>query len=203
MTEKQKPIRYCYREVELPKDAYIALLFTKTTGEKATNFIYPLSTIYLSQSILIESVKIIKKEMERKGKSEIYGVIVIKLKLSRKYPLKKEHWMSPPSELNDDYSRIRSFLEMMNNTPELYSILVLPRLYDLKTRTWQFLAWIPVLLTTDDAKIESLIVTSDQPVDNSAKSMGIYSIEYAKGIDLKTGTLIRSDKSKFTKEADC
>jgi len=44
---------------------------------------------------------------------------------------------------------------------------------------------------------------SNQPVDSTAKSIGIYSIEFIRGFDLDTGKFVKSQKEIDLEETNC
>ncbi len=167
------------------------------------SFLYPMMPIYPSLMMLRTKILHFKIQLSKENKLTVYGVIAVKINLSRKFPLRKEHWNNPQNELFKKDYRLIKYRDMMADMPQLYSVLVLPNAYDVKNKKWSFINWIPLLITTDNKKIDDLIKISDQPVDNSAKHMGIYSIEYAKGFNLKTGKIIEPNDSHPLKVSDC
>lgn len=94
-------------------------------------------------------------------------------------------------------------MKMMDDVYQFYNIIVLPAHYDVKKKKWNYINWIPILVTTDDKKLDELVRMSDQPVDESAKNMGIYSIEYIKGFDLDTSKFVKSQKEIDLEGANC
>ena len=194
--------RYCYREPDFPKEAYLALLFMSATDGDKLHFLYPMLPLYPSLAMLRTKIQHFKRGLDKRSALAVYGVITVKINLSKKYPLRKVHWANPQPDLFEKDYRLIKYWKMMADIPQLYSVLVLQSHYDVKTKKFNFVNWIPILMTTNDEKIDNLIKMSDQPVDESAKSMGIYSIEYTKGFDLETCELIEP-KEAGGKEANC
>jgi len=195
--------RFCHREPDFPNEAYLALLFMSATDDDELRFLYPMMPLYPSLAMLRTKIKHFKNRLGKRGKLTVYGVIAVKIILSKKYPLRKEHWANPQGELFEKDYRMTKFREMMADMPQLYSVIVLPSHYDTKTKKWNYINWIPILLTTSDEKIDNLIKASDQSVDESANNMGIYSIEFTKGFDLDTGKLVEPKSDNIKIEADC
>ena len=195
--------RFCYREPHFPDEAYLALLFMSATDDGELRFLYPMMPLYPSLAMLRTKIKHFKNRLDKRGKLTVYGVIAVKITLSKKYPLRKEHWANPQGELFEKDYRMTKFREMMADMPQLYSVIVLPSHYDTKTKKWNYINWIPILLTTSDEKIDNLIKASDQSVDESANNMGIYSIECTRGFDLKTGEIIEPKNTSPIKQVDC
>jgi len=195
--------KYCYREPDFPAEGYVALVFVTETEEGKLRFLYPMMPLFPSLAVLRTNVKHLKKQLGRAKKMSVYGLIVAKVNLTKKFPLRKEHSASPQPDLFEKEYRILRYQEMMKNMPQLYSVIVLPCNYEVKLKEWTYVNWIPMLMTTSDEKIDNLIKMSDQPVDESAKSIGIYSVEYTRGFDLKTGKLIYPENTGSSKEADC
>ncbi len=200
---EKKIKKFCFREPEFPSEAYAALLFVSAVEEEGVRFLYPMVSVYPSLAMLRSKVVQFKKSIDKENKLTVYGAVAIKINFKRNFPLRKEYWTNPESQtIEADYSRAK-YLEMMGGTPQLYSILVVPRNYDGTTKKYSFTPWLPVLLTSSDETIDDLIKASDQPVDESAKSMGIYSVEFAKGIDLDTGELVEPRSVAKLEEANC
>ncbi|MBF0208951.1 MAG: hypothetical protein HQK53_18985 [Oligoflexia bacterium] len=195
--------RFCYRDPEFPNEGYLALLFMSATDDDKLRFLYPMMPLYPSLAMLRTKIRHFKDKLEKRKKLTVYGVIAVKINLVKKFPLRKEHWANPQGELFEKDYRLTKFREMMADMPQLYSVIVLPNDYDIKTKKWSLINWIPILMTTSDEKIDNLIKASDQSVDESASSMGIYSIEFTKGFDLDTGKLIEPKSDNIKGEADC
>lgn len=193
--------KYCYREPNFPESAYLALVFVSSGDD--LRFLYPMMPLYPSLSVLRIEIDNFKKKLNKEKKLKIYGVLVAKITLNKKFPLKREHWTFPEnSPLKIDF-RLNQFMDMMKSVPQLYQVIVLPNAYDKKLKRWNFINWIPILISLDDKKIDDLIKASDQPVDESAKYLGLYSIEDTKGFDLVTGKLIEPNKKTIDRVADC
>lgn len=201
MANKTK--KFCYREPNFPKEAYLALLFMSATDGDELRFLYPMMPLYPNLEMLRTKIQHFKRSLDRKKKLTVYGVIAIKINLTKKYPLRKDHWANPQPDMFEKDYRLTKYREMMADMPQLYSILVLPCNYESKTKEFGFINWIPILITSSDEKIDNLIKVSDQPVDESSKSMGIYSVEYTKGFDLETGKLIEPKNESNLQEANC
>lgn len=92
---------------------------------------------------------------------------------------------------------------MMSNTPMLYQIIVSPRSYDIKKKCWTLANWIPVSVTIDAQKLEYLLTTSNFNFDESAKSIGLYSVEFMKGFDIDSGKFLKPNPKANQQEPDC
>ena len=193
-------IKLCYREPDFPKEAYVStVILLSKSGDK---FLYPMTSLFTTLNILRLETNDFKKKLAKR-KIKVHGVITIKIKFNKTYPLRKEHWTCPKDSLLDNNFRINQFMEMAGNVPQLYQIIVLPSDYLTKTKEWKFVNWIPILVSLDNKKIDDLIRASDQGVDESAKSMGLYSVEKVRGFDLDTGKFIKPSKEVKIHGADC
>lgn len=88
MTTKNK--KYCFRDSDFPQNGYVAIVYTKTND--GFRFFYPLQTFFISTNFLRDEVKLFKQKIEGEGKMKIHGVIVVKIKFNKTFPLKKEYW---------------------------------------------------------------------------------------------------------------
>ena len=107
--------------------------------------------------------------------------------------------------LLDDLYRVRQYLKMFDNGGEkLYKIMVMPAFYDVKKKKWTLTNWLPVKFNITDEDLAKIAIMSDEiQVDNSAKNMALYTIEWVKGFDLDTGNFIKSKKEVGLERANC
>lgn len=201
MNKKDK--RYCYREPDWPDTAYVGIMFVG--GVEGLRFIQVLIEIYPTVKSLQNKIKKIKKDLLKLKEGPIYvsGVVIIKINFKKRFPLKTEYWNSSEIVPTNDMFRSKEYMKMMNNVYQFYNIMVLPAHYDVKKKEWNYINWIPILVTADDKKLEELSMISDQPVDSTAKSIGIYSIEFVRGFDLDTCEFVKSQKEVDLEEANC
>ena len=193
--------KYCYIEPDFPKKIYIALAFIKT---KESALLYPLFEIFYDLKKLSAKMKKLKKKVEKKNEdTDVYGGMVLTLKYHHNFPLKKEYWQVPHSpNLNKDI-RTMAFLEMFKDAYQFYWVLITPVFFDIKTKTWKFTSWLPVLITSTDKQIGALIKSSDQSVDYKAKSIGLYSVVKMQGLTIESGKLNEPNERVGVFEANC
>lgn len=199
----KKNQKYCYRDPDWPESGYLGVTFISAKdGFKA---IHPMMELQLTLKALQNRIRKFEKELANRDKDPIsvYGVVVIKIHFNKTFPLKKEYWIdTKDSPIKPDF-RVKEYMKMLEDVYQFYNIMILPDKYKVKTKKWHYLNWIPVLITTDDKKFEELSRISDQPVDPSSKSIGIYSIEFIRGFDLDTGKFVKSQKEIDSEEANC
>ncbi len=200
---KKKNIKYCYREPDYPESAYLGVTFISTND--GFKFIHPMMEMQLTLKALKTRINKFEKELtdKKNGPLSVYGVVVIKINFNKTFPLKKEYWIdTKDSPIKPDF-RVKEYMKMLDDVYQFYNIMILPDHYDVKKKKWHYINWIPVLVTTDDKKFEELALISDEPVDPSSKSIGIYSIEFVRGFDLDTLEFVKSQKEIDLEEANC
>lgn len=193
--------KFCFREPDFPKNIFIALIFLKSADK---SLVYPLFETFSDLKKLITAIRKLKKGLEKKNLDTIaYGGIVVTLEYHHSFPLKKEFWeMSDTPNLNQDI-RMTAFLEMFRGPYQFSWVAITPQSYDKKTKNWRLTSWLPIRITSTDEQIEALIKSSDQSVDESAKSIGMYSVINVQGLDIETGKLNQPEDNNPIKAADC
>ncbi len=199
----KKSQKYCYREPDFPDTAYVGVIFVGKTDN--LRYIQILVQIYPTVKSLQTRVKKLRKDLLKLKEGPIYvsGLVIIKINFNKRFPLKKEYWNSKDIVPTDDLFRSKEYMKMMDDVYQFYNIMVLPAHYDVKKKEWNYINWIPVLVTTDDKKFDELSRISNQPVDSTANSIGIYSIEFVRGFDMDTGKFVKSQKEIDSEEANC
>lgn len=192
----------CYREPDFLPIGYIPVAFiSNMDGIKR---ILPFISFHSNIKTLKKEVNFFRKRLaEDKDPINVDGIIVIKVKFKKTFPLNKNHWTDGSDVVVDDGYRIKQYLKMLDDVYQFYNIIILPRFYNVKEKKWLFRNSMPILITADDKKMNELIISSDEPVDTSAKSIGIYSIEKIKGFDIDTGKFIDTKKDNINFEANC
>lgn len=188
--------QFCYREPNFPETIYLSVFII--TGKDDIRFIYPMKEIALDLKSVQKEAKGFNQQLSKikDASAKILGVIVIKIKLKRKSPLTKEDWTEMKKDfLIDEALRKKEFSKMMAGVYQFYNVIILPRHYDTKTKQWQFTNWLPVTSNTDDEKLHQIARSSEEQVDISAKSVGVYSIEFIKGFNMKTGKFFKTKNS--------
>lgn len=195
--------KYCYREPNFPKSAYLGIMFVGDVDR--SKFIQTLTKIYSTIKLIQSTIKKLKKDLLKLKNGPVYvnGVVIVKINFCKKFPLKKEYWNSKEIIPSDEMFRSQEYMKMMDDVCQFYNIMVLPANYDVKKKKWDYINWIPILVSTDDNKLDELSRISNQPVDPSSKSIGIYSVEFVKGFDLDTGKFVKSQKEIDLEEANC
>lgn len=201
MVKKNK--KFCYREPDFPDSAYLGIIFVGDIDR--SKFIQTLTKIYPSIKLLQSTIKKLKKDLFKLKDGPIYvnGVVIIKINFNKRFPLKKEYWDSGEIVPTDGMFKSKEYMKMMDDVYQFYNIMVLPAHYDVKKKKWNYINWIPILVTTDDKKLDELVRMSDQPVDESAKNIAFYSIEFIRGFDLDTGKFVKSQKEIDLEGANC
>lgn len=193
--------RYCYKEPNFPKNIFIALIFLKNSDN---SLIYPLFETFSDLKKIKTTTKKLKHGLEKKDKDTLaYGGLVATLEYHHNFPLKKEFWeISDNPNLNRDI-RMMAFLELFKGPYQFFWVAITPQSYDNKTKKWRLTNWLPIRITSTDAQIDALIKSSDQSVDDRAKSIGMYSVVKVQGLNLETGELYEPNDTSPIKEANC
>lgn len=159
--------KYCYREVDFYDEAYMGFLFVKNKDDNGDNMLYPFELIYKKLENLKKKIKELKIEVEKDKKKprKVYGGLVMKIRFSRRSPLKKEFWSTEIEEgMNLDYFyKIKQYLEIFkDNKEKLYKIMVMPAFYDIKNKKWFLTSWLPVHFNITDEELAKIAVMSTQ-----------------------------------------
>ena len=96
-----------------------------------------------------------------------------------------------------------AFLELFKGPYQFFWVAITPQSYDNKTKKWKLTNWLPIRITSTNDQIEALIKSSDQSVDEKAKSIGMYSVVNVQGLNLETGELYEPKNTSPIKDADC
>jgi len=198
--------KYCYREVEFYKEAYIGMFFLKDDGDKRLLFV--LDLIYKNKKILINKLKELKQWVveDKTNEFEVYAAAVMKIRFNRKSPLKKEFWENDAEMVLNKSYRIGQYLKMFKDGENFYEIMVLPAFYNVKNKKWLLINWLPVIKNISDEELGKIAIMSQETqVDMSAKNMAMYTIEWVKGLYVDTWELVENrgiDLSTKT-EFDC
>ncbi len=194
--------KYCFHTPNFPQTGYIAVTFVKTPEDN--HFLFPMTKVFSDNKTLYHEAIKLKKELQAKKKAEIYTILSIKIKFHKTYPLRKEHWtyVSDDDRYNS-YTRGKTYLKMLNDVHQFYQIVVLPYNYNVKKKKWDFTNWIPILITANNDYIDGLMMDSDQSVDESADSMGMYTIDSVRGLDINSGKIVTPQKSATQTESNC
>lgn len=186
------------------KEAYIGVLFLKEDrGEK---YIYPLNLIYQNKKKLISKLKRLKSEInkDKKNESEVYGAMVMKIKLNRTSPLKKEFWETKAEIVLDKTYRVRQYLKMFSDGEKFYEIMIMPAFYNKKGKEWWLINWLPVIRNITDEELAKIAVMSGETqVDSSAKNMALYTIEWIRGLDIVNQEFIEVPSKINNEEVNC
>ena len=197
--------KYCYRKVDFYKEGYMGMLFLRGEGEE--RFLFPLDLIYQNKKPLINKLKKLKKIVDKNKKNsiEVYGALVMKIGFNRTSPLKKEFWSTNTEMVLDKFYRIKQYLKMFKDGERFYEIMVMPAFYDTKKKKWWLTNWLPVRRNTTDEELGKIAVMSQETqVDSSAKEIGLYTVEWVKGLYIDTWELVEKESSGSNKtEFDC
>ncbi len=204
MAEIEKT-KYCYREVDFYRDGFIAVVFVRAMDGNE-QMIHAMMAVYKNLKDLGKELKKLKEDMknQKKDPMDIYGSIVIKIKFCRTSPLKKEFWTTEAEiNLNHVYQS-KQYMEVLKNEGKLYKIMVMPHHYDVVKKEWMLTNWLPVLSTITDEELGKIATMSNQTqVDQSAKNMALYDIEWVKGFDMVNEELIEKPNKIGNQEVNC
>lgn len=193
--------KYCYLEPVFPKNIFIAFVFLKLA---ANTVLYPLFETFSNLKKLGTTLKKLKREIEKKNPdADAYGGLVVTLEYDHNFPLKKEYWDPSDNPNSNKDIRMMAFLEMLKGPYPFFWVLITPQSCDDKTKTWKLTSWLPVRITSSDEQIEALIKSSDQSVEEKAKSIGMYSVVKVQGFDIEEGKLVNPKSENINQAADC
>lgn len=192
--------KFCYLDPEFPKNIFIALIFLKSADR---SLIYPLFETFSNLNKLKSTIKKLKHGLEKNNEDTVaYGGIVVTLEYHHNFPLKKEYWeISDNPNLNRDI-RMEAFIELFKGPYQFFWVAITPQSYYSKTKKWSLSNWLPIRITSTDDQIEALIKSSDQSVDDCAKSIGLYSVLNVQGLDIESGKL-NQPQGTSNPEASC
>ena len=198
--------KYCYREVDFYKEAYIGILFLK--GDENKRLLFVLGLIYENKKVLIKKIKQLKQlvDEDKETVGEVYAAAVVKIKFNRTSPLKKEFWETKTEIVLDKTYRTKQYLKMFNDGEKFYEIMVMPGFYNVKKKEWLLTNWLPVGQNITDEELGKIAVMSTETqVDMSAKNMALYKIEWIKGLYVETWELVENGgiSSSTKTEFDC
>lgn len=193
--------KYCYLNPDFPKNILIAFVFLKFDNK---TLLHPLFETFSEMKKLSVALKKLKKGIEKKDKDiNAYGGLVVELEYHHSFPLKKEYWETSENANSNNNIRMMAFLEMLKGPHSFFWVIITPQSYDNKTKSWNLTSWVPIRITSTDAQIEALIKSSDQSVDEKAKSIGIYTVIKVQGFDIEEGKLVEPSSEKISFEANC
>lgn len=193
--------KYCYLEPNFPKNIFIAFVFLRF--EEKT-LLYPLFETFSDLKKLGSTLKILKKGIEKKNEgTEAYGGLVVTLEHDHDFPLKKEYW-NPSENINANKDiRMMAFIDMLKGPYSFFRVIITPQSYEAKTKSWKLTNWLPIRVTSTDEQIEALIKSSDQSVEEKAKSVAMYSVVKVQGFDIENGKLVEPKDTNPIGEANC
>lgn len=173
MLEDMSKKQYCYLEPIFPKEGFVVLVFIfkddTIIGLEALSKLF-LSPYEASEQIKKEIIQMVDSKEEITATIAPDGVIIPVHFLSL-YPLRREYWENPVVHY-DIVDRTRLFNEVMKATTE-YQLLVTPQYVD-----EEGIQFLDVAFPFDDIEtmksVEMFMRTSDQVVDQRAKSAAIY-----------------------------
>lgn len=184
--------RYCYLTPNFPQTAFSIVIFIQKENDK--KIVFPLYGLYTSIDGIGESIRELEAEFRKYGnhQNKIMDLgIVIPLVFNETYPLKRIHWANPSKHYAME-DRMRDFTKsLLSDDP--YIMLVTPREYEEKSKTWQFNIAFPLSLTASDEELENFLLTSDYPVEERANSVAIYGMQKPKSVVWKELISLRSN----------
>jgi len=165
-------IDYCSEDVSYPIVAHAALL--SVSRPDGSILLFPNRKVHAQVDDIVKDIKELESSLTKDGDSYsiLESCVVLPLRLSRRFPLKKEYW-SNPTESFTDTSRSTPFVKAIYN-PSLYTMLITP---SKEGDVWRYLAALPIPISVSSTVIEQFMLHSDWPVAETAKQCAIYTIE--------------------------
>ena len=193
--------RFCYLEPDFPKNIYIALVFLKLDD---STVLYPLFETFSDIKKLSTTLKKLKRHIEKRNPdTDAYGGFVVTLEYDHSFPLKKEYWEPSENPNSNKDIRMMAFIEMLKGPYSFFWVLITPQSYDEKTKSWKMTSWLPIRITSTYEQIEALIKSSDQSVEEKAKSIAMYSVIKVQGYGIENGKLVEPKDTNPIGEANC
>jgi hypothetical protein len=173
--------KYCTKSYPYPLKALITYFYML---EDRVNLFYPTTKIYTSITEINEEARFIHEMLpEDDSITLMETAIVIPLNLERLYPLRETFWQKPTIHYDHGH-RLRLFMQALDNL-SFYKLVVTPITSNNKTI---FVGAIPIFAHAPDRAIETFMLNSDFPVDESSKFAAIYEFGEPLNLNLKTGT---------------
>jgi len=186
---KKTSTDFCSQEPNFPEHGFMTFLFIM--HQENTLGVYPLITLFTSMSEVGPTIEeILDKANPEDGAVISESAIVVPVTFLSRYPLRREFWTNPSHHFDDD-NRIKEFMPILTKY-QFYQLLVTPASY--KKEAWIFHATIPFLISMPGSFVENFMLLSDWPVDQSAKSAGIYAFGQPQRYNWKTQEICRFDE---------
>jgi hypothetical protein len=177
---KEKRIRFCWREIEYPKEAYVVMALTTEEGQLGIGI--PMYKLYTDFELIKSDVKELAEGVRKEPKMNMINeLLVAEVSLQREYPLDKKYWITEGIEFGW-WNRLAMFTKVFDKS-SLYQILVTPIVRKRKI----LLRAAAAFYRGADKDIEAFMLTSDWEVDESAKTSGIYFVDRIYGYNWITG----------------
>lgn len=191
MQNNRKKVNYCTKSFAFPLKAYTAYFYLL---EGNINLYYPTTKIYTSITEIITEAKFIEQMLPTDQDLVIKeSAIVIPLNLDRLYPLKEVFWQKPTIHYDHGH-RLRLFMKALDYL-SFYKLVVTPITANNMTI---YVGALPILTHAPDKTIETFMLHSDFPVDETSKFAAIY--EFGKPLNLNLNTGETRDLTKNRQE---
>ncbi|MDO8658290.1 MAG: hypothetical protein Q7K55_06105 [Candidatus Levybacteria bacterium] len=163
---------YLTLDPSYPSAAFVCFFIIRNnSGEKCP---IPMERIYTSIDLIMHELKRCIKEYAKMNYNILERMLLMPIALSKRIPLKREYWQKP-TEHYDFLNKFLAFIKIFNEKVIDKKLLVTPCFHNVKKDSWIFNATLPFLENEEDI-IEKVMLTSDIPVDESAKYTAVYNI---------------------------
>jgi hypothetical protein len=175
-----KDKKYCTKEFSYPIKAFTAYFYMI---EENTSLFYPTTRIYTSISEIASEAKFIEEMLPPEQNMILSdSAVVVPLNLERLYPMKESFWQKPSIHYDHNH-RLKLFMKAMDNL-SFYKLVVTPIKSQNKT---VFIGAVPIFSHATDKIIETFMMYSDFPVDETSKYAAIYEFGKPISYNIRTG----------------
>lgn len=188
--------KLCYLEPDFPETGYFVSMLIKQEIT-AKQLAYPQIAMFRSLDEVMSYLEIESRSL-LKEKMVVDRAIVLKMKYYSRVPLIAKYWTETVGNLSRQQTA-KAFTTMMKN-PGLYRILVVPKKYHLKTKTFDYGVAYPFYISADNKPVEFYMYRSKEYVNPKAKSAAMYLVEEKLILDWKTRLVKKMSSSGLTPE---
>lgn len=169
MQPSDKTIQFCTKQVEYPKEGYAVILYLINSEKQ--NIVYPHSQVFPTKEHIKTELLAFRKDMQDShGVTLFETCLLMPVFFEADFPLRPEFWEHPDTDYTHN-DRRSTFLAASVNAG-LHKLLVTPS--KTKKEGWQHLAALAFPVSTPMQTLEQFMMTSNWPVEETAKNAAIY-----------------------------
>lgn len=190
--KERKNIQYCSKNYPYPVKAFTTFFYVLNDSSM---LYYPTTRIYTSINDIAGEGDFVENTFpDRENMALSDTAIALPLDLERLYPLKKDFWAKPTLHY-DHLHRLKLFMKMLEQS-DFYRLVVTPIK---NSGEISYVGALPIMSNTPDSVIEQFMMTSDFPVEETAKFAAIYKVGKPMTINWRTNEAISLYKEKEDK----